>query len=259
MEIPTYPYDKEKDSFARTIQRFIDRIYRYKFASYIDKIVTFSSQKYIFSRPTIRISNGVDFDNIKLKTNTNDTNKELNLIGVAQIHTWHGFDRLIKGLSNYYKTNPSYIVNFHLVGPFFSEIEKNEITHLVELNNLTNHVIIHGERNGKALDNIFDSCDMAIGSLGRHRSGITNIKTLKNREYAARGIPFVYSETDDDFENMSYILKVPHDNSDININELILFYNNLIINPTEIRASISHLSWNNQIKNIIDQIYTEGT
>ncbi len=35
---------------------------------------------------------------------------------------------------------------------------------------------------------------MGIASLGRHRNGITRIKTLKNREYAARGIPFVYSE-----------------------------------------------------------------
>ncbi len=37
---------------------------------------------------------------------------------------------------------------------------------------------------------------------------IFKIKTLKNREYAARGIPFIYSEIDDDFENMPYIIKV---------------------------------------------------
>ncbi|MEG2480028.1 MAG: hypothetical protein RSA50_07120, partial [Mucinivorans sp.] len=43
-------------------------------------------------------------------------------------------------------------------------------------------------------DDLFEQADIAIGSLARHRSGITTIKTLKNREYAARGIPFIYSE-----------------------------------------------------------------
>lgn len=50
---------------------------------------------------------------------------------------------------------------------------------------------------------------MGIASLGRHRNGITRIKTLKNREYAARGIPFVYSENDSDFDGMPYVMKAP--------------------------------------------------
>lgn len=36
------------------------------------------------------------------------------------------------------------------------------------------------------LDELFNEADFAIGSLARHRSGIDKIKTLKNREYAAR-------------------------------------------------------------------------
>ena len=42
------------------------------------------------------------------------------------------------------------------------------------------------------------------------RQGIYNIKTLKNREYAARGFGFVYSETDDDFDRMPYTLSLIH-------------------------------------------------
>ena len=58
---------------------------------------------------------------------------------------------------------------------------------------------------GKELDELFDLADFAIGSLARHRSHIDKIKTLKNREYAARGIPFIYSETDEDFDRMPSI------------------------------------------------------
>ena len=82
-------------------------------------------------------------------------------------------------------------------------------------------------RNGEELDEVFDECDFGIGSLGRHRVGIDDIKTLKNREYAARGIPFVYSETDTDFDRQSYVLKVPADESFIKIEDIIRFYQNI--------------------------------
>ena len=81
-------------------------------------------------------------------------------------------------------------------------------------------VIFHGQKMNEELDELFNEADFAIGSLARHRSGIDKIKTLKNREYAARGIPFIYSETDEDFDPMPYIMKVPADESPIDIHRL---------------------------------------
>ena len=46
---------------------------------------------------------------------------------------------------------------------------------------------------------------------------------MKNREYAARGIPFIYSETDSDFDNKPYVLKGPADESPTNIQDIIDF------------------------------------
>ena len=92
---------------------------------------------------------------------------------------------------------------------------------------------------------------MAIGSLARHRSGITNIKTLKNREYAARGLSFIYSEQDSDFEDKPYILKVPADESPIDIRLIIEFYQKRKMSPLEIRNSIQSLSWVEQMKKVI--------
>lgn len=85
---------------------------------------------------------------------------------------------------------------------------------------------------------VFEQSDMGIGSLARHRSGIDKIKTLKNREYAARGIPFVYSETDDDFEHQPYILKAAPDDSPLDIEKVIRFYQSLKTTPLQIRMSI---------------------
>lgn len=56
-----------------------------------------------------------------MKKQQNDTSKELHLIGVAEVHYWHGFDRLVRGLADYYRNNPEYKVYFHIVGPLSGE------------------------------------------------------------------------------------------------------------------------------------------
>ncbi|MBS7154270.1 MAG: glycosyltransferase [Sanguibacteroides justesenii] len=254
MEIPTYPYDQEYVSFNRKIQLLVDQCFRKRLAKYVDRIITFSNYKTIFGTPTIQISNGIDFDDIPMKQHVNDTSQEIHLIGVAEIHFWHGFDRLLKGLVNYYNTSPQYKVYFHIIGDFFTQREREECMSIVKENHLAPYVILHGRQTGKDLDLLFEQCDFGIGSLGRHRSGITHIKTLKNREYAARGIPFVYSEIDDDFENMPYIMKIPADESIVNITTILSFYNQLHTTPQTIRNSIQSLSWNNQMKKVIDAI-----
>ena len=97
MEIPTYPYDQEYKGLPFVYQRilFIDKCFRQHLARYVDKIVTFSDYDIIWNRPTIRISNGIDFSEIPLRGPKNDTAHSLQLIAVATMHPWHGFDRVI--------------------------------------------------------------------------------------------------------------------------------------------------------------------
>ena len=253
MEIPTYPYDAEY--IAQGIERQIiqDRLFRNRLAKHLDAIVTFSDNDVIFGQRTIKISNGIDFDSIPVKTTKNDTTRELNLIGVAEIHRWHGFDRLLRGLAQYYAAPREYKVYFYVVGYFFSTTEEEEITAIIRENKLEPYVILYGKKHGQKLDDIFNKCDFGIGSLGRHRVGISDIKTLKNREYAARGIPFVYSENDADFDQKSYVLKVPADESPVNIENIIAFYRQLTMTPQQIRSSISNLSWKHQMKRVLEK------
>jgi glycosyltransferase involved in cell wall biosynthesis len=254
MEIPTYPYDSEYEAQGMSRQIFQDKLFRHHLAKYLDAIVTFSDYKEIFGKRTIRISNGIDFDSVKIKTTINDTSKELNLIGVAEIHEWHGFDRLVKGLAQYYSKPQDYIVRFHVVGYFFSAEGEAEFKKIISDNNMENYVVLHGKKHGDELDSIFKQCDFGVGSLGRHRVGIHRIKTLKNREYAARGIPFIYSETDSDFDNMPYVLKAPADESAIDIQEIINFHNKTTMSPQTIRNSIQNLSWRCQMERVIKEV-----
>ena len=101
---------------------------------------------------------------------------------------------------------------------------------------------------------MFNQCQFAIGSLGRHRNGITVIKTLKNREYATRGIPFIYSEQDSDFDDKPYILKAPADESPIDIQKIIDFVDRFTMQPMEIRESVKHLTWKIQMQKVVKAI-----
>ena len=251
MEIPTYPYDQEYESLSRRKFLYIDQCFRKILARQLSGIVTFSDYPIIFGKPALQISNGVDFSQIPLKRKINDTNHELHLIGVAEIHYWHGFDRLVRGLANYYQTHPSYKVYFHIIGEFFGEREKKEILPVIKQHGLEEYIILHGARHGKELDDLFEQADMAIGSLARHRSGIIHIKTLKNREYAARGLSFIYSEIDSDFENKPYILKAKADESPIDIYQIIEFYKRQKLSPEQIRNSILSLSWKSQMNKVL--------
>ena len=254
MEIPTYPYDAEYAAQHMSRQIFQDKLFRNKLAEHLDAIITFSDYDVIFGQRTIRISNGIDFDSVKVKKAVNNTTQELNLIGVAEIHTWHGFDRVVKGLANYYSKPQKYIVKFHVVGYFFSKEGEEELRKIISDHHMERYVILYGKKHGDELDTIFDYCDFGIGSLGRHRVGIDKIKTLKNREYAARGIPFIYSETDSDFDEKPYVLKAPANETPIDIYQIISFYKTIKLAPSDIRSSIQDLSWKCQMEYVIKNV-----
>ena len=255
MEIPTYPYDSEYSRAplrARAVLQ-IDKIFRGAMVRRLSRIVTFSDLSAIFGVPTIRISNGIDFGAIPLKASENRPGDVIRLTGVADIHFWHGFDRVIEGMAEYYRTSPEREVEFHVVGSGVpSQLEM--LRALAAKYHLESRVIFHGPKSGTELDAIFENADMGIASLGRHRCGIDRIKTLKNREYAARGIPFVYSETDSDFDAMPYVMKAPADESPLDIAAVVRFCRDNTLTPAQIRDSVAGLSWTAQMQKVLDEV-----
>ena len=230
-EIPTYPYDQEFVGFPfmTRMNLKIDQLFRHSLYSQMNAVVTFSDADIIFGQRTIRISNGVDMDSIPLHNYQPPKDGSIHLIGVAEVHYWHGFDRLIAGLGEYYKNTPNPCdIYFHIVGgvwksEMYDSIHASGFSELMDKYGIRNRVIFHDQLFGEELNKVFDQCSFAIGSLARHRSGITYIKTLKNREYATRGIPFIYSETDSDFEDKPYIVKALPDESPIDVQQIVDF------------------------------------
>ena len=256
-EIPTYPYDMEFITFSK-MERYelkIDQLFRNFLSKEMSAIVTFSDAEEIFGQRTIRISNGVDFDSIPIHQYQSSSDGSIHLIGVAEVHLWHGYDRMMTGLGEYYKNerNPRDIY-FHIVGGVHPYRMKTDFVPIIEKYGIQDKVVFHGQLFGDELTNVFNRCQFAIGSLGRHRSGITVIKTLKNREYATRGIPFIYSEQDSDFDHQPYVLKAPADESPINIQQIIDFTNHFTMKPEDIRKTVEHLKWRIQMQRVLDAV-----
>ena len=101
---------------------------------------------------------------------------------------------------------------------------------------------------------------MAVANLANHRREILNNPDLKNRDYCARGIPFVSSTLDDDFPtDFPFILSAEPKESPIDIDKIIQFYSELRdTHPKyseEMRSFAGRkLSWEAKFKPLVERI-----
>lgn len=245
IEIPTYPYiDEVPKGFLYKVMISLDKIYSARLRGYVDRIATYSLDNEIFGIKTINIKNGIDFFKIRIK-NKKAYNGVIDLIGVAHLSKWHGFDRVIKGLYEYYleKEENKPIINFHIVGRGEALAGYQD---LVKKYHLNGHVIFYGDKGGGELDKIYDECDIAVSSLGLHRIGITEqASVLKSREYGAKGMPMISSITIDVFkaQDFKYISYFPEDETPIPMDEIIELYQLVMEEKNDVRKVIREYTY----------------
>jgi len=257
LEYPTYPYEEE----YKKIQPKLEHILFWnnkpkKIEELVDLVVGISVEKNLkLDEKLILIDNGIQLDSVKVKKQ--NKKNYLNLLSIAYVSFWHGYDRIIKGLHEYYKTNPEKEIYYHCVGEG-SDLEN--LKTLVRELSLEKYVIFHGTKTGEDLDKVVDECDIAFGSLGFHRTGLTGGSPLKAREYCARGIPFVIAYEDWDFpKNFPFVYRIPKDDTPVDVSQVIKWYENLIKEhpnySTEMRRyAEENLSWDAKMEPVIEKI-----
>lgn len=253
-EIPTYPYDAEKSlekhSFLSKIQILSDRINRHLLRFILYRFVTFSDDKKIWGVPCINIANGYIPSRMPMKKSSVYDGKSLHLIAAAVVQKYHGYDRIIEGMREYYqsKTKEEPIVTFTICG----DGDLNPLKELVKKYNLDQYITFTGNITGKIFNTEFDRAHFAIGSLGRHRSGLTTMRALKNIEYTSRGIPFIYSENNPDFDGKPFVMKASQDDTPINIHNIISFMKTFNMTIEKIHQYALGYSWDEQMKAIAE-------
>lgn len=267
LEIATYPLTQRYTNIRQSLHlhRFkiaLSQIYTASLGSLgipflrhsIDKIVTFHGYDSIWGVKTIKITNAVDVNSIR-KHLVNPIGACLRLITVANVAKWHGFDRIIEGLFNYYnKDNNEIEVTFDIIGPGDEIIELKE---LVSTYGLEDKVKFLGPKMGEELDDLFDNSDIAISVLGVHRDGMTKCDSLKSREYSARCIPFVTAQAEQMYSGLPFVFMVPNDDSPIDIDLLIDFAKECCTEETSSQMreyAIKECDWSRVFMPICDYI-----
>lgn len=228
LELPTYPYDQEIAHFKFSSSLLVrDRYNRSRLKGIVDRIATLTEDKKIFGIPTIKIINGIDVSAVSPRMPSERKENEIHLCAVALFKEWHAYERLLLGLADYYTSNGEKKVIVHFIGegdalPLYQK--------LVKKRGLEEYVFFHGYLTGELLDELYNNIDIGVCSLGAHRKGIYDFTSeLKSREYLAKGLPVISSLQVDVFEKtyFPYKLYVPQDESNISIDKIVEFYENI--------------------------------
>ncbi len=225
VEIPTYPDFEEANHerrFTRKIAKKILMPLEKKASSYVDlyTLIGEKANSYHGIR-AINICNGIDVNKVSIWKRINDNSNDVHLIALANFCYWHGYERLIEGLANYYKNGGSRNVYLHFVGPD-KDGSLAQWVSLSKSKNVFDNVVLEGSLYGEQLDEVFNKCDFAISALGEYKKGLSVDSALKSLTYLAKGIPFMHTGvTFESVEIEPFTLKVINDPSPIDINEIL--------------------------------------
>lgn len=218
LEIPTYPPQPKHWTVSSAPFILKDMLCGKKAAKYFDRIVTFYGQKEIWGVPCIDLMNGYDFSRVELPERKMDS--AIELISVSITAPWHGYDRLIKGIHNYYENGGMENIIYHLVGNILPEHEK-----LVNDYQLQEHVILHGKMFGDELKERYKKSFLGVDILAGKRRGSLVSSTLKSREYAAYGLPILTGAPIDYLpENYKYQMLVEDCDEPLDMQKVLDFY-----------------------------------
>lgn len=261
VEIPTYPssgeYKSEKRITRKVLMKFGEIMDGFR-NKYIDLYTLIGDQaENYMGKLAININNGICLDLIPERKPDNKDD-EIHCLALASMSRWQGYDRFIKGIFDYKKNGGKQKIVLHLAG---SEGD-GSLQQWKELSNfyhLENEVIFEGSVYGANLDSLVNLCDLGIGTLGGYRKNMGNSSTLKIREYTARGLPFIYSVKDKALtEQLTFALRVPDDDSPINMHTVIEFVNKTRNDKNMVKTMRNYaqenMSWERQFSKIIDKV-----
>ena len=233
MELPTYPYDDEyRERKLSSILIMRDRYNRERLQGLVNYIANLEEADSIFGLPVLKISNGINVDAVPKRVPAARDLSTIHLCAVAVFSSWHGYERIIDGMDQYYRNGGTRNMVCHFAGngPELSLYKK-----MVSDRQLNDHFVFHGYIEGQELDSVYNISTLALGSFGMYKSGTYLSCNLKSRESVARGIPSVTGCRTDIFvkEKFPYFLEFPNDSSFIDFQKIIGFHDEIYQNGQE--------------------------
>ena len=262
-ELPTYPYDKEISMPKLWPIYLKDILARRHLRKYVDRIAVLSDEDEIWGCKTLQITNGYDFAKQTVRDIT-PHGEVINIAVVAMFAFWHGYERLINGLCEYYKAGGKrkFVLHFAGEGSELSVYRK-----LAKERGAESFCVFYGMQTQEQLKSIYDKCDIAASSFGGYKKNVYKSYELKSREYLAKGLPMITGcelDLEEIDELREYILRFPNDSSDVRFELIAEFYDRLYSGKSDEdiremcrkirRAGEENFSMDTAMKNVIEYI-----
>ncbi len=225
LDFPTWPYDRELGTGLQgRFLLWLDHCCRHRLQYYADLALHIGAEISIWGIPTLQVANGIQAEDFLLKAPIVTSKQSLALVFVGSVAHWHGLDRVLAGLIEYYagKTDRVAEVSLTIIG----QGEASEgLQQMAQQGGVKAYVNFVGPQDAQQIQGYYQKADLAVGSLALHRIGLTQGTPLKHREYCAAGLPFVFAGHDADFgPGFPYALQISDDDTPLNIILLLHFY-----------------------------------
>lgn len=254
VEAHAFSSDMKATSLISFYTMKMDNIYSKYAKKYVDLIAGISDEENIWGIKTVKIDNAIMLDNIQERHWAPEQNDTLRIVSVSNEREYHGYDRLLKGLYNYYQNGGKRNIIVKFVGVF-----RTKTVELTKELGLDDRVIFYGKKSGAELDKIYDESDLGIGALAHHRIGLYAGSSLKTKEYFAKGLPFIYGWDEPAFDNTyPYAMQIKLNKEPIDINAVLEFYDG-IKNDKNMLSSMrefarENYSWTTQFEKIFNAL-----
>ena len=257
-EIPTYPYYNEqfrasRKKYRAVVKICIDIFFSPIIKKYADKIVVIKSKSKIKMHPKmIEITNGINTDPIIPKNYKNDSNSVFRMVAIGTLYSYHGYDRILKGLKKCDEKIDGIPIEFHIIGESQTINELNQQTKKLKLK----RVFFHGLKTTEELNDMFELFDVGLGCLALHRRNADIDTTLKIIEYYCRGIPVVTSGISP-YKDNRVTIRIPDNNDAVKIEDIYYWWKDIdktVLEKLSVNAK-KQFDWNIIMSNLIEQCY----
>lgn len=247
-EVPTPFY-----SHLKTSRKVLDRVWYFLTAPLLfmlsTKVLCYAKEggylKVFDSRMQL-VGNGIVVNDLSLKACDNVIRDTLNIVGVATIAIWHGWDQVLYAISKIPSDLKKGLV-FHVVG---DGPEKEKLVALSSNLGITQNVIFYGMLPREKIIEIYDISQLAVGTLNWKGISVKEASPLKYREYSSVGLPFLYSTYDPDYVNTDVAILIDDGNVANSLEENIIkiIDKNLLPSPTQCRQyAVENLDYSRKI------------
>ena len=226
-ELWTYPIKKELTKRWQDYPLWwTESFYMPLMKRYIDRFVVVGDFTKISGVPAIPMRNGIDMSLIAPCGGRIPDDGTIHIAAVAKLSVWHGYDRFIRGLHEYYRTGGKRKIVMHIVGDGYCRQALEEMRLRL---GLEENVVMHGYKTGSELDAVFERCSLGLISLATQDKDIFVHSTLKSREYLAKGLPTIATGITDVFVGTTYKynLELPMDEKITDIRRVVDFHDEI--------------------------------